>query len=201
MEGDWGSRAMKSKDLLHYWEAVPAGAVRYPEDIKFLIGSYPNLFGTKAGTHLQKWAKQRKWVLVWSLGLNLDGEGATMDFKALMINSTFKANQRLIDPEVALESQAAASLSLANTTLDTFQRHWSKAHAERLAAHPQYVSNVTWASLWEELSHGLPSRLHLRPLHGGDCVRPPDAPECIGMSADKRCICYIEDVPSIGLFV
>merc|ERR1712196_628833 len=106
--------------------------MHYPEDVKFLIGSFPNLFGTELGAQLQKWAKQRKWVLVWSLGLNLEGEGAQLEFNVLMTNNTFKANQRLIDPEVAMETTAAASLSpLTNIMLRTFQLHWTEAHLLR----------------------------------------------------------------------
>jgi len=203
LEGDWGSHALVSRNLLRYWEAVPAGTMHYPEDVKFLIGSFPVLFGTQVGAQLQKWAKKQKWVLIWSLGLNFAGQSSTMtrQFTALWTNQTFKVNQRFIDPEVAVETTAAASLApFANSTLRTFQHYWLKAMALR-SYDTGNVSNTTWTSHWHKLLEALPPRLHVRPLRSGDCPRPPSAPECVGMSNDKQCICYADNVSTVSLFV
>lgn len=192
MEGQWGTGKIPARHLLKYWEALPAASLQYPEDVRFLLASFPSLFGTSVGTQLQQWAKQRGWLLVWSLGFNLQDVGVVMDFSVLGGDFNFSANQRLVDPLVALETTATANLSLTSAATRTFQDYWGQA-----AAMGNYSpdgrtrgSNATWASLWSRLAGSLPSSLRLRPLRGGDCPRPPSDPECIGVSHDSQCVCY-----------
>merc|ERR1712032_475254 len=55
LEGDWGSHPLSRHDLIRYFEAMPAGAVNFPDDVRFLIGSFPELFGSANGVALQEW--------------------------------------------------------------------------------------------------------------------------------------------------
>jgi len=122
------------------------------------------------------------------------------NFQVVLSNSSFQLNQRLVDPEVVLETTAAPSFSIANATLRTFRQYWRHAEYLRMI-HGVYVKNTTWASQWQELRDELPSRLHVRPLRGGECSRSPAAPECIGMSKDMHCICYGDNVTQMAVVV
>ena len=39
----------------HYWEAHLIGAPLFPADVKFVLGVFPDLFGTAAGLLLRQW--------------------------------------------------------------------------------------------------------------------------------------------------
>ncbi|CAK0825074.1 unnamed protein product [Prorocentrum cordatum] len=192
MEGQWGSRKLPARHLLKYWEALPAASLQYPEDVRFLLASFPSLFGTSVGAQLQRWAKQRGWLLVWSLGFNLQDVGVVMDFSILGADFNLTSNQRLVDPLVALETTATANLSLTGAATRTFQDYWGQAAAMGNYSPDGWTrgSNATWASLWSRLVGALPGGLRLRPLRGGDCPRLPSETECIGVSHDSKCVCY-----------
>eukprot|EP00658_Telonema_sp_P-2_P053687 TRINITY_DN4228_c0_g1_i5.p1 TRINITY_DN4228_c0_g1~~TRINITY_DN4228_c0_g1_i5.p1 ORF type:complete len:348 (-),score=79.69 TRINITY_DN4228_c0_g1_i5:831-1874(-) len=68
----WGVNRILGKALPTYWEAVPAGELVFPDAVHFVIGSFVALFGTNTGRLLQQWCTRWGWVLVWSLGLNLN---------------------------------------------------------------------------------------------------------------------------------
>mmetsp|Transcript_95050 Transcript_95050/g.212390 ORF Transcript_95050/g.212390 Transcript_95050/m.212390 type:complete len:625 (-) Transcript_95050:136-2010(-) len=188
LEGGWGSREVPYKSLIQYWEAMPIGSLQYLSDVRFIIGNFRGLFGTTLGAYLQKWAKQRGWVLVWSLGLNLPENGMTNIGPILGSNLTFAGNQRLVDPEVAIQTTAAGGLPLGEVTFATFKSSWMKAEA--LQKNKSSILTTTWARHWQNLVDSLPAALRLSPLRAGACPRPPDAPECVGVNGEGRCICY-----------
>lgn len=127
---------------------MPAGRLAYPGAIKFMIGSFPALFGTDYGTKLQRWCVQRGWALVWAvsapprarlipccaradrvrlapprrqLGLNL-GRGRENFFSIGDYDAPIPAHARLLDPTVLLASRngsASASLMANLTTAAT----------------------------------------------------------------------------------
>jgi len=185
-EEPWGSHPFTVNDLLSYFEAIPTAPIRFPEDVRFLIGDFPNLFGTEEGALLQDWAKQRKWVLVWSLGLNLGAPISTSNFELLGAGKEFPGNQRLVDPVVAAHSSAYQDLPQQPSIQTAFQQRWQEAVMLR----SQNATNVTWAKQWNGLVSSMPVGLQLRPLRGGECSRPAGAPECLGKSANGDCICY-----------
>lgn len=189
LEGSWGSHPFTGKNLLSYFEAIPLGPLLFPGDVRFLIGDFPELFGTSEGAMLRKWAMQRRWVLIWTLGLNL---GNTSMFGpnpiVLAGDKAFSGNQRLVDPVVAFESSAQSDLPLSEAVRKDFQQQWEKA--EELRAQAGGTSNVTWASQWSEVASAMPSDLRVRPLRAGDCPRKAGAPECIGTSGSGKCVCY-----------
>eukprot|EP00928_Gymnodinium_smaydae_P088002 TRINITY_DN72164_c0_g1_i1.p1 TRINITY_DN72164_c0_g1~~TRINITY_DN72164_c0_g1_i1.p1 ORF type:complete len:627 (-),score=87.41 TRINITY_DN72164_c0_g1_i1:256-2136(-) len=186
LEGKWGSQPVLSSHLLKYFEAMPASTLKYPEDIRFLIGSFPDLFGTASGAQLQKWARQRGWILVWTLGVNLGVEG----FALLQQNITLALNKRLIDPDVALATTAVADLGIENQTVTDFRQSWTRAESLRKRANGSLISNTTWAIHWDRLTTVLPSRLRIMPLRSGKCKQTETATECIGINGDGICVCY-----------
>ena len=48
---------ISSAELFHYWEANIAGAPRYPDGIKMMVGSFGDLFGTRLGHKVRKLAQ------------------------------------------------------------------------------------------------------------------------------------------------
>ena len=89
-----------SKQLYTYIEGIPAGPLNFPTSVKFMIGSFPDLFGTSGGKMLRDWCAKENWILVWSLGLNL---GESYNFwTAASIESTFESSNRILDPHVRL---------------------------------------------------------------------------------------------------
>ena len=48
-------------DLFTYWEGMPAARLQFPAAIKFMIGSFPSLFGSRLGEKLRQWCARRGW--------------------------------------------------------------------------------------------------------------------------------------------
>ena len=76
------------------WEAAVIATPRFPADVHFIVGSFPDLFGTSVGAEVQRWCINHGWLLMWSLGKN----GDTSRDRAA---PGFAGNHRLIDPVVA----------------------------------------------------------------------------------------------------
>merc|ERR1712183_1183127 len=98
----------------------------------------------------------------------------------------FTANQRLLDPQVARETSAAGEVPQDRTTLFTFDTAWEKAKVLQL----RKADSAAWAQHWWKLIGSLPAAMRLSPLRVGACLRPPGAPECVGVNSEGRCICY-----------
>jgi hypothetical protein len=188
LEGSWGSRAVPSQSLLRYWEALPAATLQYPSDVRFLIGSFRSLFGSESGRELQKWAKQRGWVLVWSLGLNVQKSDINSIEWIVSSNRSFRSNQRLVDPEALLHTSAAKGLPLPKDAVGNFGIRWGRVEALRKTG--STVTSATWLNLWDELVNNQTRALQIGPLRAGLCSRPSTAPECVGITLTGECVCY-----------
>jgi hypothetical protein len=184
-------------DLIHYWEAMPLVSPSFPGGVKFLIAAFPALFGTPAGTRLQRWCSRQRWALVWSLGLNF---GATRtDFWTVgYLGMSIPSRERLADPLVLRTTSAAANLSLDHAADSTFEYAWGEVAALR-SRYGTYISNTTWAEAWQRLTSSLPGTLRLSQLRAGDCG---DVDRCLGTTSNGDCFCYEHDEwPSADLVV
>mmetsp|Transcript_55742 Transcript_55742/g.130676 ORF Transcript_55742/g.130676 Transcript_55742/m.130676 type:complete len:603 (+) Transcript_55742:37-1845(+) len=189
METPWGRHAVPAGSFLNYFEAALIGQLQFPSAIRFLIGSFPALFGTDMGVRLQAWARSRGWVLIWALGSNekaLPGETPNFNFELLAGHTSFQVNQRMIDPVVLSETTAVASLRLGSNVTDKFKQMWAAVANLR---NTTTVTNATVAQKWQETAVLLP-QLPIRPLMGGDCEVQLLNAECIGMTLQGGCICY-----------
>eukprot|EP00439_Symbiodinium_sp_Y106_P073707 s1862_g13.t4 len=185
----WGSSPVPGHSFLNYLEATHLGKLRYPEAIRFLIGTFPVLFGTELGVNLQTWAKNRGWVLVWALGLNdkaLLRPTRDFDFGPLLQDVDFKVNGRMIDPIVLGHTTAAVGSPVQPDVVTDFEKLWAEVGALR---GQRQLTNQTIASKWQEAMLHFPQLL-LRPLLGGDCLKQLRNAECVGVSLDGRCVCY-----------
>merc|ERR1712137_1360168 len=45
-------------DVMKYWESNIVGNVFYPDGVKFIIASFPQLFGTEEGARTQRWCEK-----------------------------------------------------------------------------------------------------------------------------------------------
>ena len=151
-----------------------------------MIGSFPDLFGTKNGQMLRDWCEKENWILVWSLGLNL---GESYNFwTAASIESTFESNNRILDPHVLSNTSCSnISSSLIHKGDSVFDRIWNQINQTRADTNGS-VSNLTLASLWNELVTELPTDFSVDAVTPGDCS---DLDRCIGVSKHSRqCVCY-----------
>ena len=189
MEGAWGTNNITKYDLLSYLEVAPAANLLYPSGIRFLIAAFNTLFGTTIGAKLRLWASDRGWILLWSLGLNTQTELAFMDLIGpIGVNTT--ANQRIIDPVVAVNTTASKGLSVDAGTRNAFEKRW--AAARRLRTWKPSVGNETWLAQWKQLRDAIPQDLQVSPARArAGCPRPgPGVPECVGITATGKCVCY-----------
>lgn len=187
LEGQWGSKPLAAQDLFNYWEAMPAGTMEFPQDIRFLIGNFGKVFGSANGERLREWCLQRGWVLVWALGPNFNG---TATWGSLLPGSNVTANQRLVDPLVASRTTAAPTLPTDDATVVSFQRQWFKVKNLRSTVPEGKLANTTAALLWHNLTAASPAALRVSPLRDATCKQLQEGAECVGISGDGRCVCY-----------
>lgn len=194
--GPWGHSLVEAMDLVKYWEAMPLTQLPFPSAVKMLIGNFPRLFGTDLGEQLRRWCQESGWVLLWTLGLNMD-DFDPFFWDAPMLPDLFVANQRLADPKVLAASSAAHNMSLdaRSPAVVSFQEAWSQVALVRTMAEAEHriLSNSTWAEMWYDLSQALPDRLRLAPLRAGSCA---DADACVGTSPAGHCVCYAPEAGS-----
>lgn len=148
-----------------YWESNIVGNPSL-KAVKFLIGSFPDLFGTDAGRSLQETADGFSWPLAWAFGTG--GSSSRQQSVA--------GNKRLLDPSV-IHSNA----SLAADAASAFEQVWQRAVSERAAGN---VSTSIVASWWDSL---VVSQVRLAPLTARSCS---DVSGCIGTdTATGDCVC------------
>ena len=173
--------SINSHELFKYWEALPLARLIFPQSVKFLIGSFPKLFGTRAGVELQKWCMQRGWALVWTLGLNLGS--MNVNFWSIgTVDKDFPRHGRLVDPLV-LQHANVLNVTVTDEVSTAFQDRWRKVQFRRWFP---WIPRSAWAKWWQELVIEMPS-LHVTPLHAATCA---DAGRCIGVTKDEDCLCY-----------
>mmetsp|Transcript_21217 Transcript_21217/g.48722 ORF Transcript_21217/g.48722 Transcript_21217/m.48722 type:complete len:644 (+) Transcript_21217:56-1987(+) len=204
MEGRWGDNHINTFDLVSYFEVVPAGAATFPGSVRFLIAGFRSLFGTRNGAKVRQWAANNGWILVWALGLNVNEEvwwGSMADTQRYWPVDA-PMNQRIIDPFVALTTTAKRGLPLDTECLENFEGHWNEVLRKRIMQnHATKLHNVSALFQWRRLRAAIPMGLHVHPVdtdlasQGSACPEPgPEVPECVGVNALGKCICYEEQL-------
>ena len=194
LEGSWGSTPVVARDLYTYFEAAQMGNIRFPGDVRFVIGTFPRLFGSLEGLQLQALAARHGWVLVWALGLNIGDVGVNfVNVEQILGNRTFALNERLIDPVVARQSTAGFGLPVGADVVAAIERRWREAATLRWRGR---ASPAAVERLWRNFAGELPADLHVSPLRAGACTAGEGAPECVGVTGTGRCVCY--GAPPLG---
>eukprot|EP01050_Picozoa_sp_SAG11_P007902 SAG11_NODE_674_length_7801_cov_3.578032_1_plen_619_part_00 len=171
----------------HYWEAHVIGAPLFPDSVKFVIGAFPDMFGTATGRLLQQWAAKHSWALVWSLGSNLPGDD--MNFYGALNQTEFPGNRRLLDPHVLPRTTISQNLSIPNGFTSRFEAAWQATTAAR-ARSPAgtRLSPTYYAQAFELLAKGA-AAMDVQPLRPQTCA---SAAQCIGTNAAGQCVCYVD---------
>ncbi len=102
------------------------------------------------------------------------------------------ANDRVLDPIVLSRVGAGKNMSDSGTdvaTLDKFEALWASVNSTRDEMLPSNLpSSSNFTSWWAQLKREMPSAVHLRTLHPGDCA---DVDKCLGTNGDGRCVCNV----------
>lgn len=162
-----------------YWESNIVGNPR-TKAVKFLIGSFPELFGTDDGRRLQQVAEELSLPLAWAMGSGAGGSGPGPKLMSSGPGpgprSPVPGNRRLLDPSLSL-----TNASLPANAASAFEELWQTAVTERAAGS---VSNSSVESWWASL---LESQVRLAPLTARACS---ERSGCIGTNtATDDCVC------------
>eukprot|EP00931_Biecheleriopsis_adriatica_P057806 TRINITY_DN34314_c0_g1_i1.p1 TRINITY_DN34314_c0_g1~~TRINITY_DN34314_c0_g1_i1.p1 ORF type:complete len:465 (-),score=83.94 TRINITY_DN34314_c0_g1_i1:26-1420(-) len=181
------TEALKGQDFVHYIEALPAGEIRFPEHIKFVIASFPSLFGTAVGERLRAWCRRQSWMLIWSLGLNvgLSTEGMPLFWKIKDAPGTFASNNRLVDALVVKHTTVNVSVETSDEV--AFNSSWQQSAAARAAGNGS-VEPAAWGETWTRLRAQVSADLRVFPLRAGGCE---DIENCMGISETGHCLCKV----------
>ncbi|CAE7447611.1 clpC [Symbiodinium natans] len=173
--------ALTGPDFVHYFEVLPAARLKFPDHIKFVIASFPGLFGTARGERVRAWCRRYGWTLLWSLGLNL---GFTTDFGMPHFwdlknqSGPFWDHPRLLDPETV-----GPAVNATCGTSAVFAEAWAAVAAARAARH---LVPKDWAELWAALASKVPAASRISPLRAFSCADPEG---CLGITEDGDCVC------------
>ena len=190
----WEAHSHSGSDVVvmwaSHWEAHIIGAPLFPSGVKFLIGVFPDLFGTPAGQELQAWAGRWGWSLVWALGPNLPSDN--LDFYGSLNQTQFAGNHRFVDPKVLASpnNTMQKNFTVAPTVGDGFDAVWATVEVarRRAGASGEELSPAQWAGWWEEmLAPEGAHALDVQPLRPRRCA---SAERCIGTNALGDCLCY-----------
>ena len=156
----------------YYFEAAVVGTPRFPEGVHFIVGAFPDLFGTGVGLALQRWCVQHGWLLLWALGKN----GAS--------SGVFKGARRLVDPTVAGQIQHS---NLPPEAIAASTAGFATAWKAAAAAQPPLPTDKA-SELWAQAAKGVAPQLRVEPVMAGKCETPDS---CVGVQVGSNaCVCY-----------
>ena len=187
---------VSGEGTLRYWEAVVGGAPLYPDGIKFVIGNFPELFGTPGGQQLRDWCISRGWVLIWALG----AAGQNVQAEWFGQPPTYALfNQRTLDPIVLAATTVGNVSSITTTAIQSkfgqlwgFIENYRETHAPAKPVPgnpiPPPEFNVSVYTYWFE---NQPKGLLVAPLTGSHGCGDDAADQCVGtLASDESCVCY-----------
>jgi len=158
-------------DGTRYYEANILGNPRFPDGVKFLVGNFPEIFGTSKMLEVQRLANQYSWPLVWALG----NAGASEHSKA-----TFRGNQRFLDPTVL--ATGALNATVAASSNSSFWSVFRDVAMARSLTTPPTISQ--WEDWWAKLTL---DQIQLAPLTARSCSKPQ---HCVGTDVvTQECVC------------
>lgn len=167
-----------SFDVAKYWETNIAGNVRFPEGVRFLIGSFVPLFGTQDGRTLQTFAQTFGWPLVWAFTEFMEVQNPSSASAAL--NQSYVLNERAVDP--TMEGSVALNATFPADAKASFNALWASVEEHRVNA-----TNGQWIEWWKTLSG---SQVRVAPSTASSCG---GSQLCIGSELKSgTCICKMK---------
>ncbi|CAE7776661.1 clpC, partial [Symbiodinium sp. CCMP2456] len=168
------SSTLTGPDFVHYFEVLPAARLSFPDHIKFVIASFPSLFGTARGERVRAWCRRYGWTLLWSLGLNL---GFTTDYGMPHFwdvknqSGPFRSRSRLLDPETI-----GQGVNATRSGFDAFAEAWAAVVSLRTE---RRLKPQDWEHLWTALASSMSAASRLFPLRASSCA---DIEHCLGVT-------------------
>ena len=160
-----------------------AGNPRIPDSVKFIIASFPQIFGTREAQVLRTWCMAREISLVWSLGPNLPiFRNGTQPPPP----SSWNASRRVLDPEVTNKISLGKNITISPSSLNAFETLWRKTEAER-SRHLAPIKPKKFLAFWMALEEQMDPDLFIEPLRAHSCSSPDI---CIGLNRRNQCVCY-----------
>jgi len=155
-----------------YLESNILANPRLPEGVKFGIGSFTSLFGSKEGRELQAIAKKYHWPLFWAFGTGNPQEDPHMSF-----GKKYGSNLRVADPSnIVITTNASVDAAAASS----FDAAWQEAEAVRATRNATVKDIKKWWKLLDET-------LRVAPITSSSCQAVHD---CVGIDlAKNECIC------------
>lgn len=166
--------AISDAVMSEYLEADILANPQLPDAVKFVIGNFPQLFGTEAGEELQAISQRFDWPLIWAFG---DGDPSRNRPPGVHGGKHYKSNQRIADPECF----GATNASISDLTV-SFHDMWTQAAALRRLRNATAADVQGW---W----HLLADQLHVGPITATSCGNGP-LHHCVAIDLTTRdCIC------------
>jgi hypothetical protein len=185
-----------------YVELNPAVALRQPDGIKMLVGTFDNWFGTGEGDALRRWCVARGWPLAWAhdpmdsmwdCSVNTTAGGCRLPPRWAFTHGVEPANTRLLDPYVLRRVSHGRNTSGGPMADAAFAARWDEVNRTVPSNATRAERRVALDRQWRLLlggSDGLiglsGSLLAVEPLYAGACADEA----CVGMRvADGACVC------------
>ncbi|CAK9062594.1 unnamed protein product [Durusdinium trenchii] len=168
--------ALDLRSLGGYMESNIMANPRLPEVVKFGIGNFDTLFGTKDGQEVRKISQRFKWPLFWAFGVGIvKPRPQQMKLRAL-----YKLNRRIADPSNIVMTTNA---SVSSGAVASFEAVWQQAAAVRASRNATDEDVLQW---WNSLEQ----QLQVAPVSADSCARPHD---CVAVEpSSKDCICTLQ---------
>lgn len=165
-------RNITQLEQIMYFESDIIANVPLQEGVKFVIGSFPSLFGTALGAELRAWCTSQGWALIWAMGLTPGDKW----------NSVSTAmNQRLLDGITANGTNATGAVPAEN-----WAHLWGEAEKARQQPWWDQPSDKEFNGWWDQLAS---AGTVLAPLSARSCSM---FDRCVGVTIqDGDCVCYM----------
>ncbi|GAB5353709.1 hypothetical protein AAMO2058_000057200 [Amorphochlora amoebiformis] len=157
----WGEPRLSSTRIVTYLEADIAGALWYPEGIKFLLASFPAYFGSSAGHLIRKWCQQRGWALIWVLGADWNEKHHKPSLK-------YGFNGRIVDPllkttNVTCHPTDEAAFKITWELMEELRGKEGKGDTG------EDISYQQGAEVWGQLADMVSADIQVEPLRANRC--------------------------------
>jgi len=192
-------RPLTSRQPFMYWEVDTLSNVVFEADaVHFIIGSFPQLFGTHWGLLLQQFCIKWGWPLVWSF----DVEQSSYSPYSIL---EFPSLSRIIDPMVQVHTQSVHNLTITPELNSSFDFLWRHAGAVRNDSASSGWWQGGWQDAWKKFeslkdddNKRVFQSLYLYPLEIRACSNPEN---CIGLDHDRSCVCTRTALETQSLYV
>ncbi len=193
----WGQPIISPELSIRYMEANLVGTPVYATAIKFVLASYPYLFGSQQGADLRAWCTERNWPLVWFLGVDKNDNSkhiplgqnhrildASVGVGIDMVNSQTNHHKM----HVRSLNNTIVNVTVSSADIDAIASDWEKISDIRRTGKEKGLSGPSYEEMlpmWKTFSTSVSKLLQLEPLRSYCCA---ESSSSIGLNADGDCV-------------